>query len=236
MYMEPDIFGRAFNDYLSGNKGERIRVDSNVAETSYIPVVYFFRSFEMMPEGEQKLMQACKGSVLDAGAGAGSHALYLQKKGLDVTAIDYSEGVVEAMKKRGVSKARCIDFFDLKEEKFDTILFLMNGAGIAGTIEGLHNLLTHARTLLNDDGSVFIESTDIMYMYETEDGSYKINLAADYYGEVTYKIQYGRLKSKHFKWLFVDRDNMIDIAEKTGFKPRMFYDTGNVNYIMELKK
>ncbi len=232
--MDPDIFGIAFNDYLSGNKGEFIQIDCNVADTSYLPVAYFFRNFEMMPEGEQKIMEACKGSVLDVGAGAGSHAIYLQKKRCDVMAVDFSKGAVKAMKKRGVEKAVCIDFFDMKEKRFDNILFLMNGAGIARTVKGLYKLLDHAKTLLNTNGLVFIESTDIIYMFEKNDGSLNIDPCEKYYGEVTYKLKYKGFDGKKFKWLFIDRDNLSYIAGKTGFNPQMFYDAGKYNFIMKL--
>ncbi len=230
--MTPDIFGIAFNDYLKGKKDGCIQIDCNVAETSFLPVAYFFRDFEMMPEGEQKIMKACSGNVLDVGAGAGSHALYLQKSGCDVTAIDFSPGVVDVMKKRGVGNVVCVDYFNLTGIKFDNILFIMNGAGIARTIEGLYRLFEHASTLLNKNGSIFIESTDILYMFEDDDGSFVIDLGADYYGEVVYKMKYKEIVGKEFKWLFVDRDNMADIAEKSGFKPTMFYDSGKGSYIM----
>lgn len=51
-------------------------------------VAYLFRDFKDMPKLEQKALQLVKGRVLDVGCGAGSHALYLQEKGFDVTAID----------------------------------------------------------------------------------------------------------------------------------------------------
>ncbi len=232
--MNLDIFGIAFNEYLSGNTGESIQIDSDVAETSHLPVAYFFRNFEAMSEGERDVMKACKGSVLDVGAGAGSHALYLQNNGWDVTALDFSEGAVKAMKRRGVKNAFCVDFFDYQENKFDNILFLMNGAGIARTLDGLYKLLSQAKTLLNKNGSVFIESTDIIYMFEEDDGSIMINLGGDYYGEVEYRMKYKEFTGKKFKWLFVDRENMKDIVDKTGLIPQMFYDSGRLNYIMRL--
>lgn len=232
--MDPDIFGIAFNDYMLGNYDEVVTVDCSVAEVSYLPVAYFFRDFNIMPEGEQSVMEACKGRVLDVGAGAGSHALYMQKKGLDVTAIDISEGAVEVMKKRGVRKAFCVDFFKLKEKRFDNILFLMNGAGVGQTIEGFSKLLKHVKRLIAKDGSVYIESSDIMYMFEEDDGSCRIDLGSDYYGEVKYILKYKEFTGKEFEWLFIDRDNMEHIAEKVGFKTSMFYESGQSNYIMKL--
>ena len=232
--MNPDIFGIAFNEYLSGKTGECIQIDSDVAETSHLPVEYFFRNFEAMPEGEREVMKVCKGYVLDVGAGAGSHALYLQRNGWDVAALDFSKGAVKAMKRRGVKNTLCVDFFDYKESKFDNILFLMNGAGIARTLEGLYELFSQAKTLLNKNGSVFIESTDILYLFEEDDGSIMINLGGDYYGEVEYRMKYKEFTGKKFKWLFVDRENMKDIANKAGLKPQMFYDSGKLNYIMKL--
>ncbi len=232
--MAPDIFGAAFDDYLAGNKNEKIKVNTDIGEVYYIPVAYFFRDFEMMPEGEQMVMEACSGSVLDVGAGAGSHSLFLQNKKCDVVSIDYSEGVAEVMKKRGLKNVYCIDYFDFDKRKFDNIIFLMNGTGIARTLDGLTKLLTHTKSLLNKEGAVFIESADIMYMYEEDDSSYKIDLAGKYYGEVIYRLNYKKMKGKPFKWLFADRDNMAHIADECGFAPQMFYDTCESGYIMKL--
>lgn len=230
-----DVFGLAFQDYLNGETGENILVDINISETELLPVEYFFRSYEKMPPWEQRVMDVCRGKILDVGAGAGSHALHLQNKGLDVTAVDVSPGAVTCMKKRGVEKAVVQNFFLLSEkEKFNTILFLMNGAGMAQQLDKLCALLKHAAAMLLPGGCIYLESTDLLYMYEEEDGSAMINLAGSYYGEIIYQLQYRNVKGDPFPWLFVDFENLSDIASLAGLECEAFYRGENDNFIAKL--
>jgi SAM-dependent methyltransferase len=227
-----DLFGIAFHEYLAGNTGENILVSIDIAETEVLPVEYFFRGYDQMPEWEQLVLDECKGKILDVGAGAGSHALHLAKKGFDVTAIDISEGGVDVMKQRGIAKALVQDFFTMKsDEKFDTLLLLMNGTGMAGTISRLPDLLKQAASLLAPGGAIFLESTDILYMFEDEDGSAMIDLTGNYYGEVTYRLQYKNQKGEPFSWLFVDYENLSDCAATAGLDCEVFYSGDNYNYV-----
>ena len=87
-----DVFGLCLKAYLEGDKRARITVRTDIAETDYLPASYLFRGFDKMPEHEKAALLEAKGKVLDIGACAGSHSLYLQDKGFDVTALDISEG------------------------------------------------------------------------------------------------------------------------------------------------
>ncbi|TVQ17779.1 MAG: class I SAM-dependent methyltransferase [Bacteroidetes bacterium] len=229
-----DIFGLAFRDYLDGQTNESILVDINISDTEVLPVSYFFRDFAQMPDWEQKTLDACMGRILDVGAGAGSHALYLKKKGHEVTAIDVSPGAVECMQERGIENAQLKDFFEFRAQKFDTILFLMNGTGMAQTLDKLKDLLQHAAGLLAPGGNIYLESTDLLYMFEEEDGSVRIDLAGDYYGEITYQLQYKQYNGEPFKWLFVDFDNLHNVASLAGLDCEQFYRGENDNYIARL--
>jgi SAM-dependent methyltransferase len=234
MPTNPDIFGLAFRDYLDGKKYEEILVKIDLFGDEKLPVSYFFRPYDEMPEWEKIVLDECHGRILDVGAGAGSHALYLQDKGLDIMAIDISSGGVECMKERGVKKAFEQDFFTLAHEKYDTILFLMNGAGMAQKLHQLQDMLEKAASLLADDGCIFIESTDLLYMYEDEDGYAMINLAGDYYGEVVYELEYRQWKGKPFPWLFVDYENLSYIAELAELDCEIFYQGETHNYVARL--
>ena len=90
-----DAFGEAYGAYLNGRKDAKISVSSNVDPDDEIPASYFFRDFDSMPELEKMALLHCKGSVLDVGAGAGSHALFLQGLGCNVTAMDISDRAVK---------------------------------------------------------------------------------------------------------------------------------------------
>ena len=202
---DKDPMGAAILDYQKSERVGRLRVLSSMFEEDEMPVKHLFRKVEVMPMLEQKALQLTKGRVLDIGAGSGCHTLALQEKGLEVKAIDISPLSCEAMELRGVMDAECINLFDEHlETGFDTILLLMNGTGIAGKIENLPALFNRLKALLNKGGQILIDSSDIKYIYENEDGSFDINLNAAYYGEVDYQMVYKDVKGDSFDWLYVD--------------------------------
>ena len=170
-----DIFGKALLDYQKGNYIEDIKTFSSLNEEDTIPLPYLFRNYGEMPEIEQKALQLCRGSVLDIGCGTGSHSLYLQEKELQVTALDSSKGAIETCKQRGVKSTQNCSILDYKNQKFDTLLLLMNGIGIVGKLELLMTYLTHFKSLLNPNGQILLDSSDIIYMFDAdEDGGYWI--------------------------------------------------------------
>ena len=100
-----DLMGQAIWDYYHDNSPEDIQTETSISELDELPVEYLFRDFDGMNLLEQKALELAKGKVLDVGAGAGSHSLYLQnEKNLDVTALDISPKSIEVCKLRGVKK------------------------------------------------------------------------------------------------------------------------------------
>ncbi len=199
-----DLLGTALLDYFHGNYTEDILTETNISEEDDLPLPYFFRTFTEMPKIEQTALQTAKGKILDVGCGAGSHTLYLQEKGFDVTAIDTSKGAVEVCKLRGVKNVKNIELLQLENETFDTILLLMNGTGIFQELEKIALYLEHLKKILNPDGQILIDSSDIKYMFDTfEDGG--ILVPADrYYGELTFTMKYKKIQSEPFDWLYLD--------------------------------
>lgn len=229
-----DVFGLAFKDYMNGKSDATIIVKLDVAEDETLPAEYFFRDANRMPLEEQKALDMCHGSILDAGAGAGSHSLELMKRGYEVLPLDISEGAVEIMKSRGLNNAICADIFEYQQKKFDTILFLMNGIGMAKNLKGLGSLLKKVKMLLNPDGQILLDSTDLIYLFRDEDGSFLINLAGKYYGEVRYRLSYNGCHQKPFQWLYVDFGTLSDIADKSGFEAEMLMEGEQFHYLAGL--
>ena len=75
-----DLFGKALWDYYKKKGANKIITWTSLTEKDPILLSYFFRSFDEMPELEQKALKLSKGKVLDVGCGAGSHSLYLKNK------------------------------------------------------------------------------------------------------------------------------------------------------------
>jgi len=227
-----DPIGKAILEYAKANKPEDIVVSSEICEDDIIPLEVLFRQYNEMPELEKLALSLASGAVLDVGAGAGFHAKYLQDKGFNVQTIDISEGSVKFMISNGL-KASKIDFFDLKGEQFDTILMLMNGIGIAGTLSNLEKTLAHAKTLLKAGGKLYCDSSDIKYLYEEEDGALWVDLNTEYYGNFRFQMKYKKEIGPWFDWLYVDFDNLFQAAKNVGLKASRIYNVDD-NYLAEI--
>ena len=224
--------GAAILDYQTKGKVGKLSILSSMFEEDEMPVKHLFRNLEEMPMLEQKALSLAKGKVLDVGAGAGCHALALQAQSIAVKAIDISSQSCQAMLQRGVKDVECINLFDEHlESGFDTILLLMNGTGIAGKIENLPALFNRLKALLNKDGQILIDSSDIKYIYENEGGSFDINLNAAYYGEVDYQMVYKDVKGDSFDWLYVDFPLLKSIAESCGLHGELIAEGEHYDYL-----
>ncbi len=229
-----DPFEQAFYEYLTGNSSAEVNVYCNKGDDEVIPVSYFFRKYVEMPELEKNALRLCSGKILDIGAGSGSHSLYLQGKGYNITALDIRKGFVEIMKKRGLNNVIHSDIFDYKEQKFDTLIMLMNGIGFTKNFDGLSVFLNKAKNMLNKGGQLILDSSDLLYLYTESDGSIAINLNENYYGEVEYIIEYKGTKGKAFRWLYVDFGNLSLYAEQAGFSCEKIYEDEQSNYLARL--
>jgi len=209
-----DVFGDAILDYQKGLYTEDIITYSSLDEEDIMPLPYLFRDFESMPTLEQKALQLCKGTILDIGCGAGSHSLHLQKKGFTVMALDSSAGAIETCRLRGITNFVQTDIANYQGIKYDTLLLLMNGIGLAGSLENLPEFLSHLKKLLKPNGQILLDSSDIIYMFdEDEDGGRWVDGNRDYYGEVSFVMHYKEKKSLPFSWLYVDQNTLKMIAE-----------------------
>lgn len=232
----PDPLGQALLDYHHGQQNAALTVHSNVADEEPLPAAYFFRSLWEMPELERTALEECRGRVLDLGAGAGCHALELQSRGFQVKAVDVSAGAVQVMQDRGVREVACHNLYDaaLTHEKYDTLLMLMNGLGLVGTLEGLERFLKHAPALLAPGGQILATSSDISYLYEDEDGALVFDLNGPYYGEVEYTMSYGNQQGPTFPWLFADPSLVQDYAEEAGFEVEFLGEDDQQQFLVRL--
>lgn len=229
-----DPMGTAIYDFFKYGKAARLRVFSSQFDEDEIPVATLFRSYNEMPPIEQTALRLSTGKILDVGAGSGCHTLALRKMGKDATAIDISPLSVKVMKERGLN-AMPVNLFDpLFCESFDTILMLMNGSGIIGKLEHLGDFFQRMKLLLRPGGCVLMDSSDLKYLFEEEDGSYLIDLAGDYYGEIDFRMQYKQVKGDTFDWLYIDFDTLSLYAAQYGFKAEMVEEGSHYAYLAKL--
>ena len=229
-----DLFGKAILDFQTNNSPEDLVTETNISEADEMSVEYLFRSFNEMPKLEKEALQLAKGKILDVGCGAGSHALHLQEKGFDIIAIDISPNAIKACELRGLKNARVQNVLDLENEKFDTILLLMNGTGIFGTLSETSKYLQKLKSLLTPNGQILIDSSDIIYMFdEDEDGSYLIP-ANGYYGELTFTISYKNETEVPFPWLYLDYNTLQNAAHANGLQCELTTEGKHFDYLAKL--
>lgn len=233
---QKDPMGSAIADYFNKGRAAKLRVFSSQFEEDEIPTEQLFRTFDKMPTLEQEALRLASGKILDCGAGSGCHALALQDMGKDVEAIDISPLSVEVMQKRGVRQAYQINLFDENYlQKFDTILMLMNGSGIIGKLGNMSVFFTKMKQLLNPSGCIYMDSSDLRYLFEDEDGSFLIDLTAGYYGEIDFRMQYKQIKGEPFNWLYVDFQTLSYYAAENGFKAELVKSGEHYDYLARLK-
>ncbi|GGH39911.1 methyltransferase [Mangrovimonas yunxiaonensis] len=228
-----DIFGKALLDYHQGNYTEDLITSTNISEEDELPLPYLFRTYKAMPKLEQKALKLAKGNVLDVGCGSGCHSLYLQEKGLNVKAIDVSPGAVEVAQQRGVKHVALLAVLE-ETQQFDTILLLMNGTGIFQDLSQVGTYLTHLKTLLNKQGQILIDSSDIAYMYEDDDGGLWVDTNADYYGELDYFLSYKNEDELPMKWLYMDFNTLYTACKAVGLNCDLVMEGEHFDYLAKL--
>lgn len=223
-----DVLGEALKDYQQGDDRYKLWIHNTYGRKEAMPVDIYFRSGKEMPQLELLTLEGCTGDILDVGAAAGCHSLILQQRNHHVMAMDISAGAVWVMKQRGIKKVVQADIFSWQEKQFDTLLFLMNGIGLAGTLDGLQILLHHLKQLLKPGGHILFDSSDVKYMYDPK------KFPAHYYGEIDYRYEYRGKISDWFKWLYVDQSTMQLVASHCGFTMEVLEEDESGQYLGRL--
>lgn len=232
-WIKNDPLGEALMNYYLTGKEAVIHVHSEEVESYDIPVSLLFRDYQTMPLIEQQAIHVCRGRILDIGAGAGCHALYLQQQGADVEALDISPKACDVMKQMGVRTVHTEDIFGFNPEtRFETLLMLMNGIGLCGTLNNFRKLLKHFKKLLNTNGQIIFDTSDIIYLYEHE--PFNLN-TGKYYGEITYQMVFEDVRSAWFEWLYIDAGTLQDLAGEEGYSCEILYEGEHYDYLVRLK-
>jgi len=234
--MEP--FGLALKEYFEGNQQAKVifHRDDGLLDDYYVS--HCFRSEKEFSPIEKQAISLCHGKILDIGAGVGPHSLELQKKGLEILAIDISSHACEIMKKRGVKKVKCTTVYNLDESNFDTILLMGRAIGFVEDLSGLKNFLDQCKKLLNPKGQILLDSKDVRVTTVPEHLAYqeRSRQLGRYIGVVGLQMEYKGKFGEKFKHLLVDPDTLNDCIQQIGCSCEILYKEENGDYLAKITK
>lgn len=233
--MPGDILGQALLDYFNGTQRARLLVESSLGDREYLPVSYYFRDREHMPEAEKIALDACRGEVLDVGCGAGSHGLWLQAKGLPYTGLDLSEGAVRVCGLRGLRGAVHGDIWTYSGGPYQTLLLLMNGLGLAGNAARLEDFLRLLRSLVRPGGQLIGESADLRYLFDLVPGMEgRHQPDSDYYGNLEYELTYKGQTGEPFPWLYAGEEIVEQASMRAGWRYELLHRNVESGFLCRL--
>jgi SAM-dependent methyltransferase len=195
--------------YRAGRRQVELVLRTDVAEEEHVPVSLFFRPVESMPAVERRALAEARGRVLDVGAGPGAHAAPLAAAGHAVTALEILPVALAALHGGGVVDVRDGGLEALgPEERFDTVLVLMNGLGLPGTMAALDDFLAALAGHLEAGGRILADSTDPARWDVPDDGRYV--------GEVHMQLEFDGQAGPPFPFLFVDPEALAAACTRVG--------------------
>jgi len=220
--------GAALRDFLAGDLDAEVIVRAEDGEEERTPARVFFREPGEFSALDEAALDLCRGRVLDVGAGAGCHSLVLQARGLSVTALDVSPAAVEVMRRRGVRDVRCGDVFAFAGERFDTLLILMNGIGLVGTLDGLDRFLRDVPRLVADGGQVLLDSFD--------PGPPDAERPHAYAGEMRFQLEYRGVRGAYYDFVFLDFETLGRRADRAGWCCESIWQEDEGHYLARLTR
>ena len=225
-----DLFGRALLDFYQNVATEPLILHTTYGPPETVPLKRFFQDETEFSDLDYYALEQVRGCILDIGAGTGRQALSLQKHNTDITTMDISPSCVRIMEQSGLKKIIQADVFHYNGKKFDTLLMLMNGIGIAGDLDGIKRLLIHLKTMINPGGQLLLDSSDIRYLYEKGQKP-----KGNYFGELTYRYEYKKQLGAPFQWIYIDQKKLIDLAKKTGWNCQIIFEDESDAYLARLQ-
>jgi len=213
------LYGQAMLEFLGGGPGRFTFVrDDGYRDPSDVKPL--FAPYSRWPGAERRAIRSARGHVLDVGCGAGRVALYLQRKGLLVSAIDISPEAVECARLRGVRDVRRMDARHLSfpDESFDTIVMFGNNLGVCGDLAATRRFLRRAHRITRKGGRL-VAATGTPAIWRKEHATYiKRNVRRGLPpGLVRLRVVYKGRRGAWFPLLFMGTDDLLRLCADTGW-------------------
>ncbi len=152
--------GQALRAFHEGDQDAVLDFRWDPGQPETLPVAAFFTSPEDGPGVEVAALERVRGHVLDVGGGSGRFGLALQARGYTTTGLDILPDAVMVMRARGLEAVLGDVGQDDLGIRGDTVLVLMNGTTLAGSVAGLAPFLRDLKKLTAPGGRILIDSTD----------------------------------------------------------------------------
>ncbi len=228
-------FSRALSDFNAGNHAAvfTIRRDDGfqqeVAAAPFFDVAHY-------PCLEMRAMNECRGGILDIGSAAGRHSLELLRRGLQVTSLDILPEMKPIMHGRGLTDVVIADIWQFHGCRYDTLLMLMNGIGMAGSMEGLQRFLQQAHDLVQPGGQILCDSIDVSVTTHPQHVAYREkNLAVGHpAGQQSFVMDCEGETSVRFDWLHIDFQSLSGVCDVTGWDAELLESENDGHYLCRL--
>lgn len=224
-----DLFANALLElYESGEVTLYVERDDGFIDTDDIS--WYLTSYAEFPRYEKRALKLVRGRVLDVGAAAGRHALYLQRRGLDVTAIDASPLLVQWMQARGVNDARVVNACGLlpfRKREFETVLLFGNNLGLCGSVRGFRRMLRELYRITSPAGQILATTRMLSVVEPLERDYIRRNLAHGRVPmQVRLRLQWNGLVGKWFRLLLFSPTDLMRAAALEGWELTNVFDDG----------
>ncbi|MFV2015973.1 MAG: hypothetical protein ACC656_11115, partial [Candidatus Heimdallarchaeota archaeon] len=166
----------------------------------------------------------------------GRHTLFLQKKGLDITALDNSSKAIDVCRERGISKTVIGSIFELSQskEKYSTFLLFGNNINLAGSYYGNIGFFQELKKI-SDDGARIIGTyrspipTDQKHHLDY----HEINKAYGYpIGQIVIRVRYKNISTQWLPFYLPTRNEFNEILTKSGWRKIHEVSENGINYVV----
>lgn len=166
------------------------------------------------------------GRVLDAGCGAGRHALALARKGHDVVGLDASPGAVQVATARGVAAVLgSVERLPPDLGAFDTVLLLGNNLGLLAGPAHARAVLDHLAAMTRPGGRLLGSGLD---PHDTDDAAHVAyhewnRRRGRLPGQTRLRIRDGAVATDWFDYLFASPAELRELVAGSPWRLRDLY-------------
>lgn len=215
-----DIFAQAlWQFYETGKADLRTERDDGFEGREFVQI--YFTSYAEFPTIEKQALKFARGRVLDIGCGAGRHSLYLQRRGLRVTAIDVSPPIVQLAQTRGVRDARVADIsrkLPFANHSFDTVLLFGNNLGIVGSLPRFRKMLRELDRVTSPSARIIATTRQPSTTNPIHCSYLRKNIKRERYcGQIRLRLRFGGKRGAWFDLLLLAPTDLMRLALEEGW-------------------